>query len=177
MGGSDLRKTNAPGACLLRKGDPFSRRLRDRLILTTPPAPNGVLITRLVFFLLNLLKQFSESLFSGSMSSVIRPNPPSVDLAPNGILRRYIPHLKSLSLPSPSRRTRTNKPRFLVWWRMTRFNRRWRLHPVNFSQCLDTCREINSPDRMARHACFKSRTQVRPKTPELAREMLARVGG
>ena len=72
MGGSDLRKTNAPGACLLRKGDPFSRRLRDRLILTTPPAPNGVLITRLVFFLLNLLKQFSESLFSGSMSSVIR---------------------------------------------------------------------------------------------------------
>ena len=72
MGGSDLRKTNAPGACLLRKGDPFSRRLRDRLILTTPPAPNGVLITRLVFFLLNLLKQISEGRFPGSKSSMIR---------------------------------------------------------------------------------------------------------
>ena len=40
--------------------------------MNSASAKRGVLITRLVFFLLNLLKQISESRFPGSKSSVIR---------------------------------------------------------------------------------------------------------
>ena len=40
---------------------------------------------------------------------------------------------------------RDEQPRLLVWWRITPFNRRSRLNPVNVSQCIDTFRKIHAP--------------------------------